>query len=57
MRYAFGAGIKLDTEGLSRLRVGQLKALLADHGLHCKLCLDRSDFAQFVRDHLINPDL
>lgn len=51
------AGVALDEAGLASLRVGQLKALLQDRGLQCKLCLDRSDYIQFIRDHLIEPDL
>lgn len=51
------AGVALDEAGLASLRVGQLKALLQDRGMQCKLCLDRSDYLQFIRDHLIEPDL
>lgn len=51
------AGVALDEQGLASLRVGQLKSLLSDRGLQCKWCLDRSDYVQFIRDQLIEPDL
>ena len=51
------AGVKLDEDSLARLRVGQLKDLLTDRGLTCRSCVERSDYLQFVRDHLKEPDL
>jgi hypothetical protein len=51
------ADIKLTADGLKQLRLGHLEALLSDHGLQCRACLDRQDYVQFVLDHLVTSEL
>lgn len=45
---------KLEPKDLSKLRVKQLKSILADRGVQCTGCLEKSDFVKKVQatEHL-----
>merc|ERR1712176_1295430 len=50
---------KLEKKDLSKMRVKQLKAILADRGVDCKGCLEKAEFIKKVEDtaHLANDEL
>ena len=41
---------KMEKQDLSKLRVKQLKAILAERGVECKGCLEKEEFIQKVQD-------
>jgi hypothetical protein len=50
---------KLEPKDLSKLRVKQLRSILADRGVECKGCVEKSEFIQKVQDteHLAQVEL
>ena len=50
---------KMEKKDLSKLRVKQLKSILADRGVECKGCLEKEEFIKMVQDteHLQNVEL
>merc|ERR1711982_127865 len=50
---------KLEKKDLSKMRVKQLKAILAERGVDCKGCLEKAEFIKKVEDtaHLANDEL
>mmetsp|Transcript_20197 Transcript_20197/g.29547 ORF Transcript_20197/g.29547 Transcript_20197/m.29547 type:complete len:163 (+) Transcript_20197:129-617(+) len=50
---------KMEKKDLSKLRVKQLKSILADRGVECKGCLEKDEFIKRVQDteHLANVEL
>lgn len=50
---------KMEKKDLSKLRVKQLKSILADRGVECKGCAEKSEFIQMVQDteHLASVEL
>lgn len=49
---------KMETQDLSKLRVKQLKNILADRGVECKGCLEKEEFIKKVEEteHLSNDE-
>ena len=49
---------KMEKKDLSKLRVKQLKSILADRGVECKGCLEKEEFIKKVQDteHLAGQD-
>ena len=41
---------KMEKKDLSKLRVKQLKSILADRGVECKGCLEKAEFIKKVQD-------
>jgi|EP00979_Chaetoceros_neogracilis_P006581 hypothetical protein len=41
---------KMEKKDLSKLRVKQLKSILADRGVQCKGCLEKDEFIKKVQD-------
>lgn len=50
---------KMEKKDLSKLRVKQLKSILADRGVECKGCIEKEEFIKKVQDteHLANVEL
>lgn len=50
---------KMEKKDLSKLRVKQLKSILADRGVECKGCLEKDEFIKKVQDteHMANVEL
>merc|ERR1719230_162289 len=50
---------KLEPKDLSKLRVKQLKSILAERGVECKGCIEKDEFIKMVQDteHLQNIEL
>lgn len=50
---------KMEKQDLSKLRVKQLKSILADRGVECKGCLEKSDYVKKVQEteHMANVEL
>jgi hypothetical protein len=50
---------KMEKKDLSKLRVKQLKSILADRGVECTGCLEKDEFIKKVQDteHLANVEL
>mmetsp|Transcript_2488 Transcript_2488/g.3323 ORF Transcript_2488/g.3323 Transcript_2488/m.3323 type:complete len:167 (-) Transcript_2488:182-682(-) len=44
------ATAKMEKQDLSKLRVKQLKSILADRGVECKGCVEKSEFIKKVQD-------
>ena len=49
---------KMEKKDLSKLRVKQLKSILADRGVECKGCIEKEEFIKKVQDteHLAGND-
>jgi hypothetical protein len=41
---------KMEKKDLSKLRVKQLRSILADRGVECKGCVEKSEFIKMVQD-------
>jgi len=50
---------KMEKKDLNKLRVKQLKSILADRGVECKGCVEKNEFIKKVQDteHLANVEL
>lgn len=48
----------MEPKDLNKLRVKQLKSILADRGVECKGCLEKEEFIKMVQDteHLVNVE-
>lgn len=49
---------KMEPKDLSKLRVKQLKQILAERGVECKGCVEKDEFVKMVQDteHLSNDE-
>lgn len=49
----------MEKKDLSKLRVKQLKSILADRGVECKGCIEKEEFIQKIQEteHLANVEL
>lgn len=50
---------KMETQDLSKLRVKQLKSILADRGVECTGCIEKEEFIKKIQDtaHLAQVEL
>lgn len=50
---------KMEAKDIKKLRVKQLKQILADRGVECKGCVEKEEFVQKVQDteHLASQEL